>query len=73
MNHRLTRALLALLVPVIVMIVFSASALAVGNAGKVEMCHWANHKFVEISVSVNAMPAHLNHGDLMTDDYGDCP
>lgn len=72
MNHRLTRALLALLVPLIVMIAFSASALAVG-AGKVDVCHFANHKFVEISISVNALSAHMQHGDVVLDQYGDCP
>jgi hypothetical protein len=71
--HRPTRALLALLLPVIVMIAFSASALAASPGGKVDVCHWANHKFVEISVSVNAEPAHLRHGDVLPDEYGDCP
>ncbi|MGH2488038.1 MAG: hypothetical protein ACRDFR_00260 [Candidatus Limnocylindria bacterium] len=73
LSHRLTRTLLALLAPVIVMIAFSASALAVGPQGKVDICHFANHKFVEISVSANAEPAHLAHGDVLTDEYGDCP
>jgi hypothetical protein len=67
------RALLVLLAPVIVMIAFSASALGAGHAGKVDVCHWASHKFVEISVSLNALPAHLNHGDVEVDEYGDCP
>lgn len=71
MSHRLTRALLALMAPVIVLIAFSASALAAPPQGKVDICHWANHKFVEISVAVNAMPAHLAHGDFI-DEYGDC-
>jgi hypothetical protein len=71
--HKPIRALLALLLPVIVMIAFSTSALAVGGGGKVDICHWASHKYVEISVSVHAMPAHLNHGDVMPDvEYGDC-
>jgi hypothetical protein len=69
----MTRALLVLLAPVIVMIAFSASALAAGPAGKVDVCHWANHKYVEISVSANAEPAHLAHGDVLVDEYGDCP
>ncbi|MEX0629441.1 MAG: hypothetical protein WEE67_03275 [Chloroflexota bacterium] len=73
MFHRPTRALLALLLPVIVMIAFSASALAAGPGGKVDICHWANHKYVEINVSENAMPAHLRHGDVLADEYGDCP
>jgi hypothetical protein len=38
----------------------------------VAICHWANHKFVKITVSMNAMPAHLRHGDVLTDEYGDC-
>ena len=73
MHHRPTRALLALLAPVIVMIAFATSAMAAGHAGKVDVCHWANHKYVEISVSANALPAHLGHGDVLTDEYGDCP
>jgi len=24
-------------------------------------------------VSENAMPAHLRHGDVLADEYGDCP
>lgn len=73
MFHKSTRALLALLLPVIVMIAFSASALAASPGGKVDICHWANHKYVQISVSVNAEPAHLRHGDVLADEYGDCP
>ena len=73
LSHRLRRALLALLAPVIVLIAFSASALAAPPQGKVDICHWANHKFVEISVAANAEPAHLAHGDVLTDEYGDSP
>jgi hypothetical protein len=69
--HKPMRVLLALLLPLIVMIAFSASALAAGP--KVDICHFASHKFVEISVSENAMPAHLRHGDVLPDEYGDCP
>jgi len=68
-----TRALLALLLPVIVMLAFTASALA-APGGKVDICHWSNGQgFHEINVSVNAMPAHLRHGDVLPDEYGDCP
>ena len=75
MFQKPTRALLALLLPVIVMIAFSASALAASPGGKVDICHWTNgHGFHEINVSVNAMPAHLRHGDVLPDElYGDCP
>jgi hypothetical protein len=72
MNRR-TRTLAALAAPVIVSIAFAASALGAGGAGKVDVCHWANHKYVEINVSMNALPAHLGHGDVLTDEYGDCP
>ena len=73
MFQKPTRALLALLLPVIVMIVFTASALA-APGGKVDICHWSNgHGFHKINVSVNAMPAHLQHGDVLPDEYGDCP
>ena len=54
-------------------IVFSASTLAAGHAGKVDICHWSSHKFHVINVSVNALPAHLRHGDVFPDEYGDCP
>ena len=71
--RRPARLLLSLLMPVIVLIAFSASALGAGPAGKVDVCHWANHKWVHISVSANAVPAHMGHGDVLTDEYGDCP
>jgi hypothetical protein len=71
--HKPIRALLALLLPAIVTIAFAASTLAAGPQGKVDICHWANHKYVEINVSANAMPAHMGHGDVLPDEYGDCP
>jgi len=71
--HRPLRALLALMLPLIVLIAFATGAAAGGPQDKVDVCHWANHKYVEIRVSGNALPAHLGHGDVMTDEYGDCP
>ena len=71
--HRTLRALLAMVLPIIVLIAFVTSAAANGNNQKVDVCHWASHKFVEIRVSVNALPAHLGHGDVLPDEYGDCP
>ena len=64
----------ALIVPMLILGVFAVSAVsAAGGAGKAEVCHWANHKYVEINVSTNAVPAHLRHGDRMPDEYGVCP
>jgi hypothetical protein len=71
--HNVRRFLVAIVVPAIIVMIFAVSSVAAGGkAGKVAICHWANHKFVEINVSMNAMPAHLRHGDVLTDEYGDC-
>ncbi len=60
--------------PVLILVIFAVSAVvAVGPAGKTTLCHFASHKFVEITVSNNALPAHLAHGDVPADQYGDCP
>jgi hypothetical protein len=67
------RFLVALVLPTVILAGFAATALGAGHAGKVDVCHWANHKFVQISISNNALPAHLRHGDVLTDEYGDCP
>lgn len=64
----------ALVVPMLVLGIFAVSmTLAAGKAGKSDVCHWANHKYVEINVSNNAVPAHMRHGDVMPDEYGACP
>jgi len=71
--HNLRRFFVATVIPAIIVTIFAVSSVAaVGNAGKVAICHWANHKFVKVTVSMNAMPAHLRHGDVLTDFYGDC-
>jgi hypothetical protein len=70
---RARRLLLSLVLPVIIVVSFAASVAAAGHAGKVDVCHFASHKYVEINVSVNALPAHLRHGDVMPDEYGNCP
>jgi hypothetical protein len=41
---------------------------------KVNVCHrTGNGSFHEINISGNALPAHLAHGDVLPDQYGDCP
>jgi hypothetical protein len=71
---RLRTLVVGLVVPVLILTVFAVSAVAAaGKAGKTEVCHWANHKYVEINVSTNAVQAHLRHGDALADEYGACP
>lgn len=66
--------LVAIVVPALILAIFAVSAaFAVGPQGKSTVCHFASHKFVQISVSNNAVPAHLGHGDVLADEYGDCP
>jgi len=71
----LRNLLVAVVVPALILVVFAvSSALAQGPAGKSTVCHNAGgHKFVEISVSNNALGAHMNHGDVLQDEYGECP
>jgi len=71
--HTVRRFLVTILVPAVIVSIFAVGAAAAnGSDGKVDLCHWANHKFVEISVSMSAKPAHLGHGDVEPDEYGDC-
>ncbi|MEX1156450.1 MAG: hypothetical protein WED12_04720 [Chloroflexota bacterium] len=66
------RLLATLVLPAVILLGFVASAAAGGNAGKVDVCHFSN-RYHMINVSVNALPAHLRHGDVLPDEYGDCP
>lgn len=67
------RLMVTLVLPATILVGFAATAAAGGPGGKVDVCHFASHKYVEINVSANALPAHLRHGDVMPDEYGDCP
>jgi len=73
MKH-LRHLIVAIVVPALILIVFAvSSALASGPLGKTTICHHASHKYVEITVNDHALPAHMAHGDVLTDEYGDCP
>ena len=66
--------IVAVVVPALILSVFAVSAVfAGGPQGKSTVCHAAAHKFVEINISNNAVPAHMAHGDVLPDEYGDCP
>jgi len=71
--RRMRRLAVALVIPVLVFSVFLVGEVFAAPAGKVAVCHFANHKYVEITISENALPAHLAHGDVLPDDYGNCP
>jgi hypothetical protein len=74
MPTTLKRLFLTLVFPTILLVVLATGAIAGGNNEKVTLCHrTGNGSFHQITVSVHAMPAHLRHGDVMPDDYGDCP
>jgi uncharacterized membrane protein YgcG len=71
--HTVRRFLVTILVPALIVSIFAVGAAAAhGSDGKVSLCHWASHKFVKITVSLNAKPAHLKQGDVDPDEYGDC-
>ena len=73
MKH-LRRLLIAVVVPALILAVFAVSSvMASGPAGKTTICHNASHKYVEITVNDHALPAHMGHGDVLPDEYGDCP
>jgi hypothetical protein len=70
---RARRVLLTALVPAIVLL-SAVTASAVGTPqDKVTICHrTGNGSTHQITVSRNALPAHLRHGDTLPDEYGDC-
>ena len=73
MNH-LRHLFIVVVVPALILAVFAVSSVvARGPEGKTTICHFASHKYVEITVNDHALPAHMNHGDVLTDEYGDCP
>ena len=73
MLTRVKKSILVLALPAALAIGLGASALAAPGQDKVTICHFAAHKYVKITVAEPALPAHLAHGDLMPDEYGDCP
>ena len=71
---RARRLLFTALVPAMVLVSVT-TATAVGKPhDQVDVCHrTGNGAFHEINISGNALSAHLAHGDVLPDEYGDCP
>jgi hypothetical protein len=68
------RLLLTLFFPALLLIVLATGAIAGGNNQKQTVCHiTGNGTYHQITISVNAVPAHMRHGDVLVDDYGECP
>ena len=62
------------LVPATLLVAATVGAAQGEPTAKVAVCHQTgNGSFHEINISGNALPAHLRHGDVLTDEYGDCP
>lgn len=73
MKH-LRSLLVVVVIPAVILVVFAVSAaLAQGPAGKSTVCHFTPAHVVQITVSNNALPAFLNRGDVLADEYGGCP
>jgi hypothetical protein len=66
MGTTLRRTFITLLFPALLLVALATGAIGAGNNEKVTLFH-------QITVSVNAVPAHMRHGDVPVDDYGDCP
>ena len=74
MTKTLRRLFLTLFFPALLIAGLATGAIAGGNNEKVALCHLTgNGSFHQINVSVNALPAHLRHGDVLVDEYGECP
>ena len=71
---KVRRLLFTALVPGMVLVAATAASAVGQPQGKVDICHrTGNGSLHVINVSANALPAHLRHGDLLPDEYGDCP
>jgi hypothetical protein len=74
MGTTVRRTFITLLFPALLLVALATGAIGAGNNEKVTLCHLTgNGSYHQITVSVNAVPAHMRHGDVPVDDYGDCP
>lgn len=71
---RIRRLLATALIPAVVLIAAGTATVMGASQGKQDVCHLTgNGSYHMINVSVNALPAHLRHGDVLPDEYGNCP
>jgi hypothetical protein len=73
MLSRVKKSILIVALLAVLAIGLGASTFAAGGQSRVTICHHAGHRYVQITIAEPALPAHLAHGDLMPDEYGDCP
>jgi hypothetical protein len=60
--------------PALILILFAVSTVvAFPPQGKTTVCHATGNGFHQINISNSALPAHLRHGDVPLDEYGECP
>lgn len=73
MKH-IRHLIVVIVVPALILTVFAVSSvMANGPEGKTTICHSAGgKKYVQITVNDHALPAHMQHGDVLPDEYGDC-
>jgi hypothetical protein len=71
----LRTVLAAVAIPILILVLFAVSSVvAFPPHGKTTLCHMTgNGRSHQITVSNNAVPAHLRHGDVPVDEYGECP
>jgi hypothetical protein len=71
---RIRRLLFMALLPAMVLTAATTASTMGKPQDKVNVCHvTGNGSFHEINISRNALPAHMAHGDVLPDEYGDCP
>jgi hypothetical protein len=71
---RIRRLLFMALLPAMVLTAATTASTMGNPQDKVNVCHrTGNGSFHEINISGNALPAHMAHGDVLPDEYGDCP
>jgi len=72
--RKVRRLVAAALLPALVVAAARAASVLGSPQGKQDVCHLTgNGSYHLINVSMNAMPAHLRHGDVLPDEYGACP